>query len=204
MMKTFARALSTGASKPVFKSTWGEKPAAQGMGQLKTVMKNIQMNQEKVAENALQVPEISPRFLVQILKNTQYDPFDFTVAKRLLMQSHSAKRGSQPFGHEFQEGGLRKIPDVFQKTGINPLDLYLFGGILLNYVSESGRIYHRDVNVGLNKKTHKRLTKAIKRARAAGILSYTSRASCVSYAGVVGRTEELVQAYHDKYSNKEE
>jgi ribosomal protein S18 len=75
-------------------------------------------------------------------------------------------------------GKLRNQPpvDPFEKLGLNPLHEYKNTAILSRYVSAMGRILPRS-ETGLTRKNQRRLAKAIKRARAMGLMPYTYRPS---------------------------
>ncbi|KAI9190202.1 hypothetical protein H9P43_001635 [Blastocladiella emersonii ATCC 22665] len=64
--------------------------------------------------------------------------------------------------------------DAFKAMGTNPLALYKDAGVLGNFVTETGMIMHRK-NTNLTAKHQRKLTKAIKRARAMGLMPYTYR-----------------------------
>ncbi|RKP07364.1 ribosomal protein S18 [Thamnocephalis sphaerospora] len=78
--------------------------------------------------------------------------------------------------HELYRGKVRNQPqsDPFQQLGLNPLHEYKNTVILSRYVSALGRIAPR-ANSGLTRKNQRRLAKAIKRARAMGLMPYTYR-----------------------------
>lgn len=105
-----------------------------------------------VAKNDVKLMNsVTPNFQA----NTLYDPFDFSMA-RIRLERKQAK----------DNVSMR----VFDEKRLNPLDFYLRTKYLSNYVSSTGRILPREVTK-LTVKNQKRLAKAIKRARAAGLLS---------------------------------
>lgn len=65
--------------------------------------------------------------------------------------------------------------DMFKLAGINPLDMWTDAVLLSSYVSPIGKILPGK-STGTSPKNQKRLSKAIKRARAAGLLSAHHRA----------------------------
>ncbi|KAJ1985395.1 hypothetical protein H4R34_000049 [Dimargaris verticillata] len=62
--------------------------------------------------------------------------------------------------------------DRFTRQGINPLNEYRDVNMLSQYVTEMGRIKHRR-HTNLTNKSHRRVAKAIRRARAFGLLPVT-------------------------------
>ncbi|KAI9223606.1 ribosomal protein S18 [Blastocladiella britannica] len=64
--------------------------------------------------------------------------------------------------------------DVFQAMRTNPLNVYKEHELMANFVSETGMIMHRK-NTKLAAKNQRKLTKAVKRARAMGLMPYTYR-----------------------------
>ncbi|KAJ1648106.1 hypothetical protein J3B02_006519 [Coemansia erecta] len=74
----------------------------------------------------------------------------------------------------------RRIPEVdsskdpFVALGINPLKDYKNTNLLASFVTEMGKIKPR-YKTGLTAKSQRRLSKAIKRARAFGLMPVTSR-----------------------------
>lgn len=103
---------------------------------------------------------VDPRFIKKFPRNSTYDPFDFSLARiHLEKKFGSAKHSSN---------------DMFDKYGINPVDLYTSPEILSQFMSSTGKILHRDVT-GLSAKNQRRLSKAIRRAQAIGLLSKTHK-----------------------------
>ncbi|KAJ1828839.1 hypothetical protein LPJ56_000851 [Coemansia sp. RSA 2599] len=64
--------------------------------------------------------------------------------------------------------------DPFVTLGINPLESYKNTNILANFVTDMGKIKPR-YKTGLTAKTQRRLSKAIKRARAFGLMPVTTK-----------------------------
>jgi len=64
--------------------------------------------------------------------------------------------------------------DPFALLGINPLHEYKNTRLFLPFLSEMGRIKSR-FDTGLSAKNQRRVTKAIKRARAMGLLSFNTK-----------------------------
>lgn len=111
---------------------------------------------------------IAKNFSKNFVAGQTYDPFDFSM-NRLDMENKWAKdrkdnRKNYKNGEE----------DVFERTNIDPLDLYSMPEILSRFISATGQILPREVT-GCNAKNQKRLAIAIKRARSVGLLSTTHR-----------------------------
>lgn len=92
------------------------------------------------------------------LIGSTYDPFDFSLGKVHLERKQAA--------------GRINPNDRFKY--INASDLYSNPRILSEYISVTGRILHRDVT-GLSAKNQKRISRAIRRAQAIGLLSKTHK-----------------------------
>ncbi|KAJ8101797.1 hypothetical protein POJ06DRAFT_71214 [Lipomyces tetrasporus] len=65
--------------------------------------------------------------------------------------------------------------DRFRLVGRSPLEFYKDAHFLSEFVSPMGQIYAREVT-GLSRKNHRLVVRAVKRARAAGLLSTVHRA----------------------------
>ncbi|KAK9484415.1 hypothetical protein V1527DRAFT_203060 [Lipomyces starkeyi] len=65
--------------------------------------------------------------------------------------------------------------DRFKLIGRSPLEFYKDAHFLSEFVSPMGQIYARDIT-GLSRKNHRLVVRAVKRARAAGLLSTVHRA----------------------------
>ena len=102
------------------------------------------------AEN---VKVLNPSLIKDFAYGTTYDPFDFSMARLYLDRKNKSK--FKVLGHN-----------------INPLDLYTSPEVLSQFMSSTGKILHRDVT-GLSAKNQRRLSKAIRRAQAIGLLSKT-------------------------------
>lgn len=101
--------------------------------------------------------QIDPSLTKRFESGTTYTPFDFSVDKLLISKQEMKKKAS-------------KIQDPFEKTGVDPRDLYTMPEILSRFVTSAGQILPREIT-GCNGKNQKKLGVAIKRARAAGLLS---------------------------------
>ncbi|CAR21185.1 hypothetical protein ACU8KH_00217 [Lachancea thermotolerans] len=106
-----------------------------------------------------QPKRIDPRLVKKFQSGTTYDPFDFSLARLHLDKKFSSKNSSN---------------DLFDKNGVDPLDLYTNPEFLSQFVTSSGKILHRDVT-GLSAKNQRRLSKAIRRCQAIGLMSKTHR-----------------------------
>lgn len=106
--------------------------------------------------------DIDDAFTKRFRPFDNYDPFDFSM-NQLDIDSR-----------------LRKYPknktsrDPFERSGINPLNLYTMPLILSKFLSSTGQILPREITK-CNSKNQKKLAIAIKRARACGLLSSVHR-----------------------------
>lgn len=112
---------------------------------------------KQLQENYQPPIQIDPSLTKKFDTGTTYTPFDFSVDK-IIINRREAKKNSSV------------IQDPFEKTGIDPRDLYTMPEILSRFVTSTGQILPRDIT-GCNSKNQKKLGIAIKRARAAGLLS---------------------------------
>lgn len=95
-----------------------------------------------------------PAFHVRkVFKESIYDPFDFSLNRIRLER--------------------KVIESKIPLNSINSSDLYLSPEILARFVSSTGRILHSDVT-GLNVKDQKKISRAIRRCQAIGLMSKTS------------------------------
>lgn len=101
---------------------------------------------------------VGSEFLPRIDSGT-YRPFDLGIASTRL-----AHKLSRP---------VAKV-DKFKATGINPLALWKYPSSLSQYITTNGKIIP-GYQHGTKGKNQKRLAKAIRRCRAAGLLSYVHR-----------------------------
>lgn len=99
----------------------------------------------------------------KLIKNFQpgavYNPFDFSLERIHLDKKYGLRSGSY---------------DIFDRLKINPLDLYTNPEFLSRFVNSTGKILHRDVT-GLSAKNQRRLSKAIRRSQAIGLMSKTHK-----------------------------
>lgn len=110
-------------------------------------------NSAESASTTQTIKTLEPRLVKDFEQTTIYDPFDFSMARINLDRKHRSN---------FRQFG----------KNINPLDLYTSPEILSQYMSSTGKILHSDVT-GLSAKNQRRLSKAIRRAQAIGLLSKT-------------------------------
>ncbi|KAA8904516.1 hypothetical protein TRICI_005461 [Trichomonascus ciferrii] len=133
---------------------WSALSSAQpnsNNSQLKTSVKRMEELREKQSEEQT----IDHSFVRQFQVGSTYDPFDFSMAK--LRLERLERRNATP-------------TDRFKELKMDPLKLWKHPQELSDYISDSGRILPGYLH-GHKKKTQKRLAKAIRRARAAGLLS---------------------------------
>lgn len=119
----------------------------------------INVKAKESGSSASQNKKIDPRLVKKFQSGTTYDPFDFSLARLHLDKKFSSKNSSN---------------DLFEKNGVDPLDLYTNPEFLSQFVTSSGKILHRDVT-GLSAKNQRRLSKAIRRCQAIGLMSKTHR-----------------------------
>lgn len=104
--------------------------------------------------------KIDPRLTKKFQRGSIYDPFDFSLAR-----IHLDKK----FG-----SSTRSMNDMFNKLGVNPLDLYTNPEVLSQFVSSTGKLLHRDVT-GLSAKNQRRVSKAVRKCQAIGLMSKTHK-----------------------------
>lgn len=86
-----------------------------------------------------------------------YDPFDLSMNQLDITRREHKQRN-------------KTSRDPFERSGINPLNLYTMPVILSRFLSSTGQILPRQIT-GCNAKNQKKLAIAIERARASGLLS---------------------------------
>ncbi|PVU96149.1 hypothetical protein BB559_002496 [Furculomyces boomerangus] len=115
-----------------------------------------------ISNNKLEEPKVQAHLYSRKFgKSGTYHPWELNEKK--VKQIPSVK----------QEEGVK---DPFKELNIDPLIEYKNTKMMQYYLTEMGRIIPRGKN-GLSAKTQKKLSKAIKRARAFGLLSFTSKES---------------------------
>ncbi|ODV58771.1 mitochondrial 37S ribosomal protein bS18m RSM18 ASCRUDRAFT_116416 [Ascoidea rubescens DSM 1968] len=141
-------------------------------------MINTALSQElEISKRKKDLGRIDANFHADFREKTVYDPFDFSMAKLKLtrkFQKRSMQSEEIPKEHRNYRS-VKKQKDKFIRYQIDPSKLVVFPTILTEYLSPTGQINHLDSCVGLSAKSHKRLVKAIKRARNLGILSPIAR-----------------------------
>lgn len=145
----------TSASTRLFSSA----TAKLGSGVRITPNRKTQVELETVTQVETN-KRVDPRLMKNFARDSTYDPFDFSLAKIHLDKKNNAAK--------------HKANDMFDKFGVNPLDLYTSPEILSQFISSTGKILHRDVT-GLSAKNQRRLSKAIRRCQAIGLLSKTHK-----------------------------
>jgi len=100
-----------------------------------------------------------PRLSRTFDRGQRYDPSDLREQAFRTHLAQKRKKGKQ---------------DPFALLGINPLHEYKNTRLFLPFLSEMGRIKSR-FDTGLSAKNQRRVTKAIKRARAMGLLSFNTK-----------------------------
>ncbi|CAI4038519.1 hypothetical protein SMKI_05G1290 [Saccharomyces mikatae IFO 1815] len=104
---------------------------------------------------AQQNKKIDQSLSKRLPKGTIYDPFDFSMGRIHLDRKYQANKSASR--------------NDIMKSGANPLEFYARPRILSRYVTSTGRIQHRDVT-GLSAKNQRRLSKAIRRCQAIGLM----------------------------------
>lgn len=107
--------------------------------------------------------EIDSKYVKSFESAKTYDPFDFSLAKRSL---DKVQREKLEFATRSNAG--------FNRKKVDPIDFYCMPQLFNQYLTSSGKILSRSVT-GLASKKQKRLAKAIRRARAFGLLSHVSK-----------------------------
>lgn len=100
--------------------------------------------------------EIDPILVRKFEPLTTYDPFDFSMTK-----------------YKMERAQYFNSPkyDLFNASRQDPLEFWKNPDALSEYVTTNGRII-QGVQLGHSGKTQRRLAKAIRRARAAGLMPY--------------------------------
>lgn len=101
---------------------------------------------------------ILSRFTKKFREGDTYDAFDFS----------STRVGMDRRNRKFTRN------DPFEATGVNPRNLYTMPEILSKFLTSTGQILPRSVT-GCSDANQKKLSMAIKTARASGLLSTTHR-----------------------------
>lgn len=123
---------------------------------------------KRLQEQSKPPVEIANSFQKNFLEGNMYDPFDFSM-RRVDMDVKLAKQARDKFRSYNKGKG-----DLFEKAGINPLDLYTMPDILSKFVSQTGQVLPREVT-GCNSKNQRLLGMAIKRAISVGLMSSTNK-----------------------------
>lgn len=124
---------------------------------LKTISE-LSKTTEKFSVHRAFVPLFKNSYNSQESKST-YSPFDFSIAS----QRYQNKISKATKSHKMKSS-------AFNAPEVNPLDFYIMPHLLSSYMSQSGSILHRDIT-GLNPRKQKAMARAIKRARAFGLMS---------------------------------
>ncbi|ODV80886.1 ribosomal protein S18 [Suhomyces tanzawaensis NRRL Y-17324] len=114
-----------------------------------------------IQENTQPPLDIAAGFTRRFTFGESYDPFDFSNTK-LSMERKTFRKSKNT------------VSDPFERTGIDPRNLYAMPEILSRFITSTGQILPRSVT-GCNGKNQKRLSDAIKTARACGLLSSTHK-----------------------------
>lgn len=144
-------------AKPYKSKDWS-KEVGQSRDALKGTIPVLQASLQRSKElSELSVKQdIDPAFIRKFESDATYDPFDFSMIK------FKIDRAAHFDGPK---------TDLFKATGQDPLDFWKHPDALSDYVTTNGRII-KGVLLGHSGKTQRRLAKAIRRSRAAGLMPY--------------------------------
>ncbi|KAM9906153.1 hypothetical protein OXX79_001731 [Metschnikowia pulcherrima] len=123
---------------------------------------------KKLSETGKPPISVDKQFMKQFRAGTMYDPFDFSMS-RVDMERKWEKDSKDAYS-KYRNGA----DDVFNKAGIDPLDLYTMPEILSKFISSTGQVLPREVT-GCTSTNQRKLGIAIKRAVALGLLSATNK-----------------------------
>ncbi|EEQ42736.1 ribosomal protein S18 [Candida albicans P57072] len=139
------------------KTSWNESYASGS-----SIQVNLNENLNKITENISSSDPpiyVSPNLHRHFTMGDTYNPFDFSMNR---------------FDMEKKMKSTKKLSDPFEKSGIDPKNLYLMPEILSKFLTSTGQILPRQVT-GCNAKNQKRLSMAIEYARSLGLLSSQHR-----------------------------
>lgn len=123
----------------------------------------------QIQETSIPPIHIDPSFKKKFKTNLTYDPFDFSQDKLdIEKRVKNAQLKSSTLILNTKE------TDPFERSGIDPRDLYTMPEILSRFITSAGQILPRSVT-GCNAANQKKLGIAIKRSRATGMLSSTHK-----------------------------
>lgn len=150
---------------------WNIKPSNEGMksteswgsqDNLSSITSRM-VGMTKQLQDTTEPPvHIDSAFTKKFSAGSTYDPFDFSKDRLDMDKRHRTKNATKT--------------DPFEKAGVDPRDLYTMPEILSRFLTSAGQILPRDIT-GCNSKNQKKLGIAIKRARAAGLLSTTHKSA---------------------------
>lgn len=124
-----------------------------------TVISKVVGMARSLQENTQPPVNINSTFTKKFNFGDTYDPFDFSSDK-LDIERRERRQASQ---------SARKA-DPFERSGVDPLDVYTMPEILSKFLSLTGQILPRDLT-GCTPNNQRKLVIAVKRARACGLLS---------------------------------
>ncbi|CAN6666852.1 hypothetical protein TRVA0_038S01112 [Trichomonascus vanleenenianus] len=133
--------------------SWSAKSSDRPKSKNYSALSASAFQMQKEAAEASAAPEIDQSFIPRFEVGSTYDPFDFSLTKMRLNQTKRIQSASK-----FKD--FKKDPLTYWK---NP-------AFLSDFLTSNGKILPSYVT-GYRKKTQKKLAKAIKRARSAGLLS---------------------------------
>lgn len=147
-IRLLAREFSTNSSK-------------KGDYSIASAFSNLKKQHDKLESQQLQQKKssVSQTFINDFSEQTTYDPFDFSIAKT---------RYNKRINRINRERAMKK--SSFNAEEVDPTDFYCMPQLLSKYMNTSGQILHHTVT-GLSTKKQKAMAKAVKRARAFGLIS---------------------------------
>lgn len=153
-------------SSPDMKSTksWSNKTG--GEHDNGSLTREVVGMTKRIVESSQPPLQIAPNFTRNFQPRENYDPFDFSNT-RLVMDRKAKMKDNR-------SQDSKTTTDPFERTGIDPRNLYCMPEILSKYLTSTGQILPRSVT-GCNARNQKRLSDAIKTARACGLLSSTHK-----------------------------
>ncbi|KAF5100901.1 hypothetical protein DV451_002376 [Geotrichum candidum] len=115
--------------------------------------------------------EIDNSFVPKFTQGETYDPFDFSLTKLRIDQRNQYNNSNSTSRRIYKGVGGRGFGGASRFNGRDPLDFWRYPEVLTDFITTNGKIIPGH-SLGNNGKTQRRVAKAIRRARAAGLLSY--------------------------------
>lgn len=155
--------------KPVLKGkSW--KVGNMGSGAKTQTLINMSKATRDIEARSLE-NEIDSSFVPRFTQGETYDPFDFSLTKLRIDQRNQYNNSTSTSRRIYKGVGGRGISGSSRFNGRDPLDFWRYPEVLTDFITTNGKIIP-GYSLGHNGKTQRRVAKAIRRARAAGLLSY--------------------------------